>query len=99
MISRLIGLMILMAVLVSPPAQAGDIYRWTDEQGVVNYGDSVPDRYKRIARKIDTGADIVATPGAASAAGENAQANSPAAPSSATGSGRPAGSQSGATGY
>ena len=93
MISRLIGLMILGAVSVSAPAQAGDVYRWTDEEGRVSYGDSVPDRYKRVARKIDTGLD---TQGAASAA-KKTQVNPPAAPTSATGSGRPAEAKPGGT--
>lgn len=91
MISRLIGLMILGAASVSAQAQAGDIYRWTDEQGRVTYGDSVPDRYKRVARKVEIGFAAVDTQGV------KTQANTPAAPSSATGGGRP-GAKSGAAG-
>jgi hypothetical protein len=98
MISRLIGLTILGAVLISAQAQAGDIYRWIDERGGVNYGDSVPDQYKRVARKVNIIDDVVGTQGAASGAREKAQAKSPTAPSSATGSGRPAEAKPGAAG-
>jgi hypothetical protein len=91
MISRLIGLMILGAVLFPTLAQANDIYRWTDEQGRVTYGDSVPDRYKRIARKVEIGFDGVDMQGVAGTAGQKPQINPPAAPSSATGGGKPAG--------
>ena len=90
MISRLIGLMMLGVVLFPTLAQANDIYRWTDEQGRVTYGDSVPDRYKRIARKVEIGFDGVDMQGVAGA-GAKPQINPPAAPSSATGSGKPAG--------
>jgi hypothetical protein len=99
MISRLIGLMILGLVSGPALAQAGDIYRWTDEEGRVTYGNLVPDRYKRVARRVDTGLyDVVDMRGAAGAAGEKTQVDSPAAPSSATGSGRPAGAKPGAAG-
>lgn len=88
--SRVMGLMLLGAVSLPAVAQAGDIYRWTDEQGRVTYGDAVPDRYKRVARRVEIGVGTVDLQGPAGAARETPQAKSPAAPSSATGSGRPA---------
>lgn len=35
------------------PAQAGTVYRWTDDDGRVHYGETVPDRYLGRARPID----------------------------------------------
>lgn len=96
--TRLIGLTLLGAVFVSAMAQAGDIYRWTDERGNVNYGDSVPDQYKRVAKKVEIIVDVVDPNAAARAAREKAQSSSPAAPSSAAGSGQPAGAKPGAAG-
>jgi Domain of unknown function (DUF4124) len=32
----------------------GDTYKWTDENGKVNFGDSVPAKYKNKSKKIDT---------------------------------------------
>ena len=34
--------------------QAADIYEWTDDQGGMYVSDTVPDKYKSRARKIDT---------------------------------------------
>ncbi|HTF16274.1 MAG TPA: DUF4124 domain-containing protein, partial [Burkholderiales bacterium] len=34
-------------------AQGADVFRWVDEDGKVHYGESVPDRYKQKARKVD----------------------------------------------
>ena len=87
MIFRMIGLMALAAALASAQAQAGDIYRWTDEQGRVNYGDAVPDRYKRTAKRVEIGVAAVEPQVAAPAVNDKPQA----APPSATGAGRPAG--------
>jgi hypothetical protein len=52
MIAKLLGTLLLSALAL--PALAEDIYRWTDETGRVNYGNVVPDRFKRAATKIDT---------------------------------------------
>jgi hypothetical protein len=32
--------------------QGGTVYRWTDEHGVVHYGDSIPPKYARDSRQI-----------------------------------------------
>lgn len=78
MIAKVTGTLLLAALAL--PAYAADIYRWTDETGRVNYGNVVPDRYKRIATKIDTsGARVAATDG-------RQNATTPAAPSASTGS-------------
>ena len=44
----------LLAVLLGSPlvAQAGDIYRWVDDHGVTQMGDTVPDAYKSRAKVI-----------------------------------------------
>jgi hypothetical protein len=52
MIAKILGTLLLSALAL--PALAEDIYRWTDETGRVNYGNVVPDRFKRVATKIDT---------------------------------------------
>ncbi len=96
--SRLIGLAIFGAVFASAQAHAADIYRWTDERGRVTYGDSVPDQYKRVAKKVEIVVDAVDPNAAARAAREKTQSNAPAAPSSATGGNQPAGAKPGAAG-
>lgn len=35
-------------------ASAADIYRWVDERGVTNVSDVVPEKYKKVAQKVDT---------------------------------------------
>lgn len=42
------------ASLASPPLHAADVYRWVDELGRVHFSDSVPDRYRDQATKLDT---------------------------------------------
>jgi hypothetical protein len=47
-VSRIaLGLLLASATLTPPGANAGSVaaYRWTDEQGVVHYGDSIPAQY------------------------------------------------------
>ena len=106
MISKLIGLLLLG--VLSLPAMATDIYRWTDQDGRVNYGDSVPERFKHAARKIDIGDTVVSTEAQRQAAGraareraqavESAGAGSP--PSASVGSSsRPGNGASGVAGY
>jgi hypothetical protein len=34
--------------------QAADIYRWVDDQGRVHIADTVPDRYRGVATKLDS---------------------------------------------
>lgn len=100
MISKVTGLLMLGALAL--PAQATDIYRWTDDTGRVNYGNSVPERYKHVARKIDTTASQVsvtdAQRGTAEAAARGQDASSSAGSSSA-GGGRPAPAGPGGVGY
>ena len=89
MIAKVTGTLLLAAMAL--PAFATDIYRWTDETGRVNYGNVVPDRYKRIATKIDTsGAQVATTNGRQNAA-------TPAEPSASTGSSAPRGASTGSS--
>jgi hypothetical protein len=44
----------LAAALIPSFIQAADIYRWVDDQGRVHIGDTVPDRYRRVATKLDS---------------------------------------------
>ena len=46
--SALLGL-----VLASAATYGGEVYRWTDENGQINYGDSFPGSQKRKAKIID----------------------------------------------
>ena len=95
MISRLLGTLLLSALAL--PALATDIYRWTDETGRVNYGNAVPDRYKQVARKIDTGASRVVV---TDVQRQNAQrAEMPVEPSASVGSGTPPPVGPGGVGY
>ena len=36
-------------------AQAAEVYRWVDDQGRVVYGNTVPDNYKKTAKKVEVG--------------------------------------------
>src|SRR5687767_13519779 len=49
--SRLV--MVVAALLFCSMPRAADIYRWVDETGRTQFGDSVPDRYKDSARKLE----------------------------------------------
>jgi hypothetical protein len=82
MIAKVTGTLLLAALAL--PAYAADIYRWTDETGRVNYGNVVPDRFKRVATKIDTsGSRVAVTDG-------RQNATTPVEPSASTGSSAPA---------
>ena len=83
----IIGLLLLGSLAL--PAQAADIYRWTDDEGRVNYGNVIPERYKTYARKIDTsGSRVAVTDGARPAP------SAEVFPSSSTGSSQPSNSGS-----
>lgn len=43
------------------PLRVGEIYRWTDSKGRVQYGQSVPEEYRANARKVDTRGNIVSS--------------------------------------
>lgn len=45
----------LLATLGAATAQATEIYKWTDENGQVHFGEEVPDRYQKSAVKKDPG--------------------------------------------
>lgn len=49
----LCGGALLCALLAAPPAQAGKVYRWVDENGEVHYSESLPPNYK------DQGYDVL----------------------------------------
>jgi hypothetical protein len=42
----------VLAALAAGAASAADIWRWVDEAGKVHYGDSVPDKYKSVAKRV-----------------------------------------------
>lgn len=43
------------------PSNTGEIYRWIDKQGRVQYGTDVPEDRKSTARKLDTRGNIVSS--------------------------------------
>lgn len=43
------------------PANTGEIYRWVDKNGKVQYGTDVPETYREKARKVDTRSNIVSS--------------------------------------
>jgi hypothetical protein len=78
MIAKVTGTL-LLAALALPAYAADDIYRWVDETGRVNYGNVVPDRFKRVATKIDvSGSRVAVTNG-------RQNATTPVEPSASTG--------------
>jgi len=50
--ARKIALLLFLCA-VSLVARAGDVFKWVDENGKVHYGESVPERYKQHAKKVD----------------------------------------------
>jgi hypothetical protein len=70
---------LLLLCSMSSGARGADIFRWLDENGKVHYGDSVPERYKQKAKRVEL-KDVEPTgaqrPGAA---GERARTESPRA--------------------
>lgn len=42
---------LFLLVTIPSTGIAGDIYRWVDDQGMVHYGDIVPDKYKDTATR------------------------------------------------
>jgi len=44
--------LLLMLCAVAGTAAAADVYRWVDEKGKVHYGDTVPDKYKKVAKLV-----------------------------------------------
>ena len=47
--------LLLACALLSLPAGAADIYRWVDENGKVQISDTVPEKYRKSAKRIDSG--------------------------------------------
>jgi hypothetical protein len=45
----------IVLVCVAGLSHAADIWRWVDEHGRTHVADSVPERYKAVATKIDSG--------------------------------------------
>jgi uncharacterized protein DUF4124 len=43
----------LLAACVFASANAADVYRWVDEKGVTNVSDVVPEKYKKVAERVD----------------------------------------------
>jgi hypothetical protein len=46
-------MMVVAALLFCSMPRAADIYRWVDETGRTQFGDTVPDKYKGSARKLE----------------------------------------------
>jgi hypothetical protein len=44
---------LLLFCVLSLAARAGEVFRWVDENGKVHYGDTIPERYKQQAKKVD----------------------------------------------
>jgi cobalamin-dependent methionine synthase I len=54
-----VATLLLLFGSVSLAARGTDIFRWVDENGKIHFGDSVPDRYRREAKKLDSkGAEV-----------------------------------------
>lgn len=51
----------LLALAGSGGAMAQDIYRWLDEHGTVNFSDSVPQRYRAVATRVEPRAALPTT--------------------------------------
>ena len=49
--ARFVALILFIAL--SSATYAAEVFRWVDEKGEVHYGDSVPERYKQKAKKLD----------------------------------------------
>jgi len=47
--------LLLGFALLSLPAGAADIYRWVDENGKVHISDTVPEKYRKSAKRFDSG--------------------------------------------
>jgi hypothetical protein len=60
------------------PANTGEIYRWVDKNGKVQYSTEVPEDRRSTARKIDTRGNIVSSRVPASISGAPAPATDPA---------------------
>jgi hypothetical protein len=43
----------LLALALWSAASAVEVYRWVDDRGITNVSDVVPDKYKRVAQKVE----------------------------------------------
>ena len=46
-------------LLIANAASSAEIYRWTDDKGVVHFGDVVPESAKASASKVDTSSSTI----------------------------------------
>lgn len=69
------GALCAAALAASPPGTAA-VYRWVDDQGRTHYADTVPERYRDRATRVDTGSATSPAGGAV----PRAPANTPATP-------------------
>ena len=46
--------LLTFSIMLFSPLYAGDIYRWVDENGRIQFSDVVPEKYKKSAKKIDS---------------------------------------------
>ena len=98
----------LLAVCLCGVAAAADIYRWVDDKGVTNLSDVVPEKYKKVAQKVeppaepddatrrDAAARSAATASAAASSAATAAASSPRRVPTTAGSITPSRAASGA---
>ena len=46
--------LLLFLCSMSLAARAGDVFKWVDENGKVHYGDTVPEKYRKESKKVDS---------------------------------------------
>lgn len=51
---KMLPTLVLLAAAACQAGNASEVFRWTDEQGRVHYGDAVPEGQKRLARSVST---------------------------------------------
>ena len=47
-------IVLVLGVVMSVPLHAADLYRWVDESGRTQFSDTVPEKYRKSAVKIDS---------------------------------------------
>jgi hypothetical protein len=52
---------IALVLIINPFSLSAELYKWTDDKGMINFGDNVPDQYKNIASNIKVKVNVVET--------------------------------------
>lgn len=55
-------IILFLCISLFPLASMARIYKWTDENGKVHFGDSIPVKYKKDSEKVDVRVNVVSTP-------------------------------------